>query len=284
VVRSITGAKEKERINVSHEKPKTGLITTGLLMGLILSSLDQTIVSTAMPTAVKELGGFSLYSWVFAVYMLASTTTMPIYGKLADLFGRRKMYLTGLFLFLTGSALCGLAGNMTELIVFRGIQGLGAGALMPIAFAIVGDIYPPEKLGKFQGLFGAVFAISSILGPALGGFIAEHWSWGWIFFMNLPIGIPAFLIMAAALKENKSTEQRSIDWFGAIALSGAIVSILLALVLGGDDQGAGTHKPQIVGLLSIGALLLAYDSRSQPVFDGSRIYPAQSNDRGYDPI
>ncbi|MBP1991861.1 MDR family MFS transporter [Paenibacillus eucommiae] len=244
-------------------KPKAGIITTGLLMGLVLSSLDQTIVSTAMPTVVKGLGGLPLYSWVFAIYMLVSTITMPIYGKLADLFGRKRMYLMGLFLFLLGSVLCGLAGTMRELIVFRGIQGLGAGALMPIAMTIVGDIYPPEKRGRFMGLFGAVFAICSILGPMLGGLIVEHISWGWIFYVNLPIGMAAFYLIAVSLKESKSDEKRSIDWLGAITLSGAIGSILLALVLGGNEQGQGAgaklawDSPEIVVLFCMGAILLA---------------------------
>ncbi|GGH36965.1 MDR family MFS transporter [Paenibacillus segetis] len=244
-----------------NEGSRTGLITIGLLMGLFLSSLDQTIISTAMPTVIKELGGLSVYSWVFTIYMLASTTTMPIYGKLADLFGRKRMYLIGIFLFLAGSTLCGLAGDMTELIIFRGIQGLGAGALMPISMTIVADIYPPDKRGKFMGLFGTVFAISSLLGPALGGVIVEHWNWGWIFYMNLVIGIPALIIIAIAMEESKSKERRSIDWFGALTLSGAIIAILLALVLGGSGQGEGMSyawgSTEIIGLFSIGAMLLA---------------------------
>jgi EmrB/QacA subfamily drug resistance transporter len=226
-------------------KPSAGWITTGLLLGLILSSLEQTIVATAMPSVMKELGGLSHYSWVFSVYMLASTTSMPIYGKLADLFGRRAMFVTGMLLFLTGSACCGFAGTMTELIVFRGIQGLGAGALMPIAFTIIADIYPPEKIGKFQGLFGTVFAVSSILGPALGGAIAEHADWGWIFWLNLPLGIPSLVIVFLTLRESKRREKRSIDWLGAITLSGTIVSLLLAL------EPEGTR-----GLFGVSAVLL----------------------------
>lgn len=244
-----------------EEKPKVKWITTGLLMGLILSSLDQTIVSTAMPTIMKDLGGFSQYSWVFSIYMLASTTTMPIYGKLADLYGRKKMYLIGLFFFLAGSLLSGLAGNMTELIIYRGIQGLGAGALMPIAFTIVGDIYPPEKRGKFMGTLGAVFAISSIVGPVIGGFIAEHWHWGWIFYMNLPIGAFAFFIMAVALKESKSELKRSIDWLGTVTFVISIVSVLLALVLIGNGQGSNLtvtwDSPIIIGMLSVGIIFIA---------------------------
>jgi len=243
-------------------KSKTGWITIGLLMGLFLSSLDQTIISTAMPTIIKELGGFSLYSWVFTVYMLASTTAMPIYGKMADLFGRKRMYLIGIALFLIGSVLCGFAGSITELIIFRGVQGLGAGALMPISMTIVADIYPPEKRGKFMGLFGAVFAISSIIGPALGGVIAEQWNWGWIFYMNLPIGIPALLLIAIAMKESKSKGRQSVDGIGAIALTVAVLAFLLALVLGGGterESGASFawSSPPIIGLFGTAAFFLA---------------------------
>lgn len=249
---------------MSSEKPNLKLILTGLLLGLLLASLDQTIMSTAMPTIVKDLGGLSLYSWVFSVYMLTSTTSMPIFGKLADLYGRKRIYLIGMGLFMAGSALCGLAGNMTELIIFRGIQGIGGGALMPIAMTIIGDIVTPEKRGKMQGLFGGVFALSSIIGPAIGGFIVEYATWNWIFYINLPFGIAAMLIMSYALKESRSSEKRSIDWLGAIALSGSIISLLLALVLGGGsgEGGEGTahyawSSPQIVGLFAISAALLA---------------------------
>ncbi|ULL13178.1 MFS transporter [Paenibacillus sp. H1-7] len=247
---------------MSSDKPNLKLILTGLLLGLLLASLDQTIMSTAMPTIIKDLGGLSLYSWVFSVYMLTSTTSMPIFGKLADLYGRKRIYLIGMSLFMIGSALCGLAGNMTELIVFRGIQGIGGGALMPIAMTIIGDVVTLEQRGKMQGLFGGVFALSSIIGPAIGGFIVEHASWNWIFYINLPFGIAAMLIMAAALKESKSSEKRTIDWLGAVTLSGSIISLLLALVLGGSGEGGGTvhyawSSPQIIGLLAVSAALLA---------------------------
>lgn len=236
------------------------LIVIGLMIGMLLSALDQTIVSTAMPTVINKLHGFNLYSWVFSIYMLTSTTAVPIFGKLADLYGRRSIYLVGMGFFIVGSALCGLSQNMTELIIFRGIQGIGAGALMPIAMTIIGDIYPPDKRGKMQGIFGAVFGLSSVIGPAAGGFIADHLNWQWIFYVNLPFGIIASIILGIALKEKKSTEKRSIDWFGAISLSGAIVSILLGLVLAGNTEQPGTHyawsSPQIIGLFSIGAILI----------------------------
>ncbi|WP_282938371.1 MDR family MFS transporter [Paenibacillus sp. RC67] len=246
---------------MSNTKPNMKLILTGLLLGLLLASLDQTIMSTSMPTIIKDLGGMSLYSWVFSVYMLTSTTSMPIFGKLADLYGRKRIYLIGMALFMVGSALCGMASNMTELIVFRGLQGIGGGALMPIAMTIIGDIVSPEKRGKMQGLFGGVFALSSIIGPAIGGFIVEHTTWNWIFYINLPFGIAAMIIMSIALKESKSTEKRSIDWLGAITLSGSIISLLLALVLGGSGGEGVVHyawgSVQVIGLFTTSAVLLA---------------------------
>lgn len=241
---------------MEHQQKHLGWITAALLIGMVLSSLDQTILSTAMPTIVQQLGGFSLYSWAFTSYMLASTTSMPIYGKLADLFGRKRTYLSGLLLFLAGSVLCGLAGDMTQLILFRAVQGLGAGALMPIAFTIIGDLYPPDKIGKFQGLFGAVFALSSIVGPALGGLITEHGSWEWIFYMNLPLGAAAFFTLIVMMKEKKSGKQRSIDWLGAITLSGSVISLLLAMVLGGGGSQSWSFW-QIAAMYGMGLLLLA---------------------------
>ncbi|WP_168122563.1 MDR family MFS transporter [Paenibacillus sp. HB172176] len=236
-------------------------ITTGLMLGMLLSALDQTIVATAMPHVIAELDGFSLYSWVFTIYMLTTTTAMPIFGKLADLFGRRKIYLTGMGLFLLGSALCGLSQDMTQLIIYRAIQGIGAGALMPIAMTIIGDIYPPDRRGKMQGLFGAVFGLSSVLGPALGGFIVDNTAWQWIFYINLPLGILASIVIAIAMKESKSDEKKSIDWGGAIVLTGAVVMFLLGIEMGGEggSEGGITHypwdSPQILGLFG-GALVL----------------------------
>jgi len=245
---------------MDYSKTKVRLITTGLLLGLVLSSIEQTVVSTAMPTIVKELGGLSLYSWVFTMYMLTSTATMPIYGKLADLYGRKKVYLVGLFLFLIGSLLCGFSGSMTELILSRGIQGLGAGALMPVAFTIIADLFSPEKRARFMGLFSAVFTLSSILGPAVGGLLVEYGNWNAIFFLNLPIGIPVFCLIAYALQESMASEKRSVDWLGAVTFMAAIVSILLALVMGGEQQRAmnreGWCSSLVVTLFSTGLLLL----------------------------
>lgn len=246
---------------MSGEPKKVAWIIVGLMLGMLLGALDQTIISTAMPTVIRDLGGIAMYSWVFSIYMLTSTTSMPIFGKLADLYGRKRIYLVGISVFVIGSALCGLATNMTELIIYRGLQGIGAGALMPIAMTIIGDIMPVEKRGKMQGLFGGVMALSSIIGPAIGGFIVEHLNWSWIFYVNLPFGIAAMVIIGSALKESRTNEKRSIDWLGALTLSGAIVSGLLGLVLGGDPEAAGSlhyawGSPQIIGLFSACAILL----------------------------
>jgi len=239
---------------LSIEKSQAKRITAGLLIGLVLSSLDQTIVAAAMPTIVQELGGLSLYSWVFSVYMLASTAAMPIYGKIADLFGRKRIFLIGLLLFLAGSLLCGLAGSMMELVVFRGVQGLGAGALMPIAFTIIADLYPPEQRVKLMGLFSTVFAASTICGPAIGGLLVG-WNWSWIFLINIPFGAAAILILALSLEEKRDTVgKRHIDWFGAVTLTGAIVALLLALVMGGNEYA--WDSAAITGLFAAGALLL----------------------------
>jgi EmrB/QacA subfamily drug resistance transporter len=237
-------------------------IVGGLMLGMLLSSLDQTIVSTAMPTVIRDLNGLNLYSWVFSIYMLTSTTGVPIFGKLADLYGRRLIYLVGMGLFVVGSALCGLSQNMTELIVFRAIQGIGAGALMPVTMTIIGDIFPPDRRGKMQGLFGAIFGLSSVIGPAVGGFLTDNISWHWIFYVNLPFGILSAIVLAFALKESKGTEKRPIDWGGAITLSGSIIALLLALVLGGGGEGQeAAHyawsSPQIIGLFAACAVLLA---------------------------
>ncbi len=241
------------------EKYRTKIIVTGLIMGLLLSSLDQTITATAMPTIISNLGGLSLYSWVFSIYMLTATASIPIFGKMADLYGRKRIYLVGMGLFILGSALCGMAASMMQLIIFRGIQGIGAGALMPLAMTIIGDLFPPEKRGKMQGIIGAVFGISSIAGPAIGGFITEQLDWHWVFFVNLPFGILAAAILATSLKDVKSKHKPSIDWLGALTLTLAIISILLVTVLGGDGKTPGTYpwsSLPIIGLISLSVILL----------------------------
>lgn len=230
----------------------------GLMLGLLLSALDQTITATAMPTIISSLGGMALYSWVFSIYMLTTTSSIPIFGKLADLYGRRKIYLIGMGLFVLGSALCGLAANMIQLVAFRGIQGMGAGALMPLAMTIIGDIFPPHQRGKMQGLIGAVFGISSIAGPAIGGFITENLNWHWVFFVNLPFGILAAVILAYTLKETKSDKKPVIDWVGAFTLTAAIISLLMITVFAGNNESAGSYSwnsPQIIALIILSIVL-----------------------------
>ncbi|WP_245575721.1 MFS transporter [Alicyclobacillus contaminans] len=179
------------------------------MLGQVLSSLDQTVISLAMPTVSTRLGGLNLYGWVFVAYMLTSTVSIPIYGKLADLFGRKQVYLAGGLIFLVGSLLCGLAWNMAALVGFRAIQGLGAGCLMPVAFTLIADLYPIQERGRFQAPFGAVLTLASICGPAVGGVMVQYWNWRWIFYMSLVIGMPALLVVGLALHEQR---QRGWAW------------------------------------------------------------------------
>ncbi|MGN6164355.1 MAG: MFS transporter, partial [Flavisolibacter sp.] len=181
------------------------MILSGVILAMLLSSLDQTIVSTAMPTIVQELHGLEHISWVFTAYMLGSTVTVPIYGKLSDIFGRRNLYILGIIIFLIGSMLCGLSQNMTQLILFRGLQGIGGGAMMVNSFAIIGDVFPPADRGKYQGIMGSVFGLSSIGGPLLGGWITDNASWRWVFYVNIPLGIIAIIVLLAALPKIVST-------------------------------------------------------------------------------
>lgn len=210
-------------------------IYLGLMAVLGLGALDQSIVATALPRIVDDLGGMAHLSWVVTAYVLASTATMPLYGKLADQYGRRPMIFTALLTFLLGSVLCGLAQNMTELIIFRAIQGLGAGGFMPLAQIIIGDIVPPAERGKRQGMVPIVFAVTSVLGPVLGGVITDALSWHWIFYVNLPIGAAAFVIIARAMRKPARTHAHKIDYLGSALLTGAVTAALLMLALGGTE-------------------------------------------------
>jgi len=229
---------------------RRNVIVFGLMMGMLLSALDQTIASTAMPTIIGELGGLSHMTWVTTAYMLASTAIIPIVGKLADLYGRRRWYLLGMAVFILGSALCGLAQSMTQLIIFRGIQGLGGGMLMPVAQTIVGDLFPGAQRAKMQGVFGAVFGLASILGPKMGGWIVDAASWRWVFYMNLPLGIMAAVVMFFALKETIGGERRSVDYLGSLSVAAGTCLVLLGLINGGDQWAWGSW--QIVSLIGGG--------------------------------
>ena len=234
------------------------VIYSGLMVTLLLAALDQTIVATALPKIVGELGGLGSYSWVFTSYLLASTVTVPLYGKLGDVYGRRPLFFVAIGLFLAGSALCGVAWGMPELIVFRGIQGLGAGGLFPLALATVGNIVPPRDRGRYQGLIGATFAGASIAGPALGGFIVDHMSWRWVFYVNLPVGGLALLVIYKTFPRRSPREGHSIDWLGAALLALATTALLLGLVWGGKQYAWSSGH--VVGALLASAVLFVWFS------------------------
>jgi EmrB/QacA subfamily drug resistance transporter len=231
------------------------VILSGLMTGMLLAALDQTIVSTALPTIVGDLGGLQHLSWVVTAYLLASTASTPLYGKISDLYGRKPVFRFAIIVFLIGSALAGLSTQMWQLIGARGIQGLGAGGLMSLAFAIIGDVIPPRERGRYQGYFGAVFAVSSVAGPLLGGFFVEHLSWHWIFFINIPLGIVALVVTDRALHGLRHVRrEHSIDYLGAGLLVAGVSTLLLGLVNGGD---AGWASTQTIGLLGGGLVLSA---------------------------
>lgn len=209
------------------------IVTIALMLGMSLASLDATIVGTALPSIVGKLGGIALYSWVFSIYLLTSTTTVPIYGKLADIYGRKPLFLFGSGLFLLGSALCGAAQSMEQLIVFRAIQGLGAGAVLPLVLTIIGDIFDLQERAKVQGLFSGVWALSSIIGPALGGLIVDHFSWRWVFYINIPFGILSCLLLTFTLKENVERQSQHLDYLGTLTLTGSVIALLFFLLQGG---------------------------------------------------
>jgi EmrB/QacA subfamily drug resistance transporter len=229
------------------------VILIALMLGLLLAALDQTIVSTALPTIVGDLGGLTELSWVVTAYLLASTASTPLWGKLGDLFGRKNIYLLAICVFLAGSALCGLSQNMTELIAFRGLQGLGGGGLMVTAQAIIADVVSARERGRYQGFFGAVFGVTSVGGPLLGGFLTEHASWRWVFYVNLPVGVIALLVIIAVLPGAGATGRPRIDYLGTLTIAAAASGFVLLTTWGGTTYAWAS--PQIVGLAIGGALL-----------------------------
>ena len=229
-------------------------IYSGLMVALLLAALDQTIVATALPKVVSDLGGITQYTWVFTAYMLGSTVTVPLYGKLGDAHGRKPLFIVAIVIFLVGSALCGAAQNMWQLVIFRAVQGIGAGGLFPLTLAMVGMIVPPRDRGKYQGLIGSVFAGASIVGPLVGGFIVDNASWRWIFYVNLPVGGLALAVILVTMPKRATKQAHSIDWLGAAVLAAGTTALLLGLVWAGNEYPWGSAE--VIGALSVAAVLI----------------------------
>ncbi|MFI6484304.1 MFS transporter [Nonomuraea sp. NPDC050663] len=230
------------------------LIIIALMLGMLLAALDQTIVSTALPTIVSDLGGLEQLSWVVTGYMLASTVSTPLWGKLGDQYGRKGLFIAAIVIFLIGSALCGISQTMGQLIAFRSLQGLGGGGLMVLAQAIVGDVVSARDRGKYQGFFGGVFAVSSVIGPLLGGLFVDHLSWHWVFFINLPIGVVALFVIAAVLPGTSKRTKHKIDYAGIVLLGGATSCLVLMTTWGG--QTYAWSDPVIIGLIAAAVVMV----------------------------
>jgi EmrB/QacA subfamily drug resistance transporter len=231
------------------------LVMSGLMLGLFLAALDQTIVSTALPTIVGDFHRSNLLSWVITAYLLASTASTPLWGKVGDLYGRKRVFQLAIVVFLVASALCGASQNMFELIAFRGLQGVGGGGLLSLAFAIIGDVIPPRERGRYQGYFGAVFGVSSVVGPLAGGFAVDDLSWRYIFYVNLPLGIVALIVTNRVLRLPARKREVKIDWQGALLLVAGVSCILLATQFGGTSYPWGSW--QVIGLFALGAVIIA---------------------------
>jgi EmrB/QacA subfamily drug resistance transporter len=228
-------------------------VVAAVMMAMLLSAVDQTVVGTALPRIIADLNGLQHYAWVATAYLLASTASMPIWGKLSDAFGRKRFFIIGMVLFVIGSALCGQSQTMMELVLFRAFQGLGAGAMLPITQAIIGDIFPPAQRAKYAGLLMSVFAVATIIGPLLGGWITDNYSWRWVFYVNLPVGIAAIVVTAIALPGHLTTHKHRIDYSGAALLVAAAVPLLLGFSWAGSEYPWGSW--QIVGLFVFSAVM-----------------------------
>jgi EmrB/QacA subfamily drug resistance transporter len=258
----------------AHSHREIMIILSGLMTGLLLAALDQTIVSTALKTIVIDLHGLREYTWVVTAYLLTSTASTPLYGKISDLYGRRPVFQFAIVTFLVGSLLAGLSQNMAELIGTRALQGIGAGGLMSLTFVIIGDIVPPRERGRYQGYFGAVWGLSSVAGPLLGGFFSDHHTilgitgWRWIFYINLPFGILALVITSAVLHIPKIKREHSIDYFGALLLVTGVTSILLAIAVYGPQDGWSDTRTLIylaIGLVLAVSFVIWEEKAKEPI-------------------
>jgi EmrB/QacA subfamily drug resistance transporter len=257
---------------IAQEKPHVILspgrrwaVTAGVMLGMFLAALEATVVGTAMPTIIARLGGLDHYSWVFSAYLLTSTVSVPVWGRLSDLFGRRPLYLVAVVFFLIGSALSGASQTITQLILFRAVQGLGAGGLIPLTMTITGDIYTLRERANMQGLFSGVWGLASILGPLAGGFITDHWSWRWVFYINIPFGLAAAIVVGITLIEPKRTDHPVIDYAGATWLTIAVTLLLVALVESGEPRG-WAHPLMwlpIIGTVAFGCLFVRAERRAK---------------------
>ena len=256
------GYSDTELMPTLAEDPALGLshrakmeILFAVMLGLFLGALDQTIVGPALPTIATQLLGNDLYVWAITIYLLTSTISVPFWGKLSDLYGRKPMFMIGIVIFLIGSALSGLSQNMSMLILFRGIQGIGAGSLFPVALAVIGDLFTPAERGKYQGLFGAVFGIAFLIGPGLGGFLTDNFSWHWVFFVNLPIGMLALAVIGRLLPNIKGRRRDiRIDYLGVITLTLGLMPILVGLTVAETSQWS---DPAVWGSIAAGVVFLA---------------------------
>jgi EmrB/QacA subfamily drug resistance transporter len=245
----------------AEDRAKRRLVMTAVMLAIFMVATDSYIVATAMPTIVADLGGFHLFSWAFAAFLLAQAVTIPVYGRLADLYGRKRVFFAGAGIFLIGSLLCGCAWGMVPLILFRALQGIGAGAIQPIATTIIGDIYAPVERARMQGYVSGMFGVAAVIGPTLGAFVVEHISWSLVFWVNLPIGAATFLMFGLFLHEHRQPRRHQIDYLGSALLMLGVGAPMLALVLIGKADGVGLAAMAALGAVSL-AILAAHERRA----------------------